>query len=163
MESLLPQALQTYLMQRRDPVGLSVQHWYNFLTAGIFVNFRAGPAIVQNWTNRGKAIHSIASWKEVTCLSLTMEAPGLLMKRVNLMMSFALNQPGLNYTCSLQVHGVLRISSPAYAACERGDWHTVRRLLDKKQVSISDKTSYGNSLLHASKILNMLYYTKLIV
>lgn len=145
--SPLDQALRE-LRQRRDPVGLKVDHWYTYLSAGVVINLRAGPSVVRSWSKDGRVAHSNVSWREGTYVILSMQTRWLLRKRISLVTTLALNEPRFSLNFSLAVRNVLQPSDPAYLACKRGDWPTLRRLLEDKRASIYDTTGFGHSLLH---------------
>lgn len=52
--------------------------------------------------------------------------------------------------CKIRYSGLLRLGSPAYLACAAGDRAALRRLLVKGEVSITDATASGDTLLHVS-------------
>lgn len=154
-QSLSP-ALQAYLVRTRDVVGLRVQHWYIYASRGVSADIRAGPAIVKSWSNAGKPIHSTVSWKDGTCIVLTMQTQWPLIKRINIVVSVIFKEPKLSFNCGLAMHSVLQTSHPAYVACAKGDWPTLRRLLEAQEANISDTTGFGDSLLHVCTTLNVL-------
>jgi hypothetical protein len=138
------------LLQRRDIVGLSVEHWYTYSSTSVVLDLRAGPSFVRSWSKEGKVVHSTVPWREGNRSIMTMETRWFLKKRFSLTITFALSEPkmslGLNF--SFAVHNVLQPSDPAHVACRDGDWLTLRRLLEEKRANIFDVTEFGDSLLH---------------
>ena len=154
-ETPLPKALSVYLSQRLDPVGLKVQRWVTISLREWSADLRVGPAIVRCWSENGKAIYKTVSRRKGICLSSTVRAHCLFSRRITLMISGIVRVPKLCITCSLTVCGMLQITSPAYAACHKGDWRLLRKLLGNGKVKITDTTAYGDTLLHVCAFLSI--------
>lgn len=145
-------ALRALLVQKVECVGHRVQHCYALRTKICLLDIRAGPNIVRRWSDDGKSVHKAVPWKKGMCISSTLRTQLLFSKRMTLALSYLLDGPKLNFNCSLIFHGLLQAASPAYAACQKGDWLQLRSLLQEKRVSITDSTGYGDTLLHVRYI-----------
>ena len=147
-ETIIPRALNLYLSQTFDPVGLNVRHWGTIALCQLSADFRVGSAVVRTWSEKGKAKYKTLSCRKGLYLSSVFREHRLFSRRITLVICGIIRAPKLSITCNLTICGMLQISSPAYIACQRGDWPLLRRLLQNGKVNISDTTGYGDTLLH---------------
>ena len=147
-EMIIPRALNLYLSQTFDPVGLKVHHWGTIAFCQLSADVRVGSAVVRTWSEEGKATYKALSCRKGLYLSSVFREHRLFSTRITLVICAIIRAPKLSITCNLAICGMLQISSPAYMACQKGDWPLLRRLLENGNVKISDTTGYGDTLLH---------------
>jgi hypothetical protein len=144
----IPPALRALLAQKADCVGHRVHRWYAFRTKVWLLDVRTGPAVVRTWTDEGKSVYKAVAWQKGMYLSSTFRTQLMSSKRMTFVLSYLLDGSKLSFNFNLMLRGLLQAKSPAYAACQKGDWLQLRRLLQDKHVGISDTTGYGDTLLH---------------
>jgi hypothetical protein len=149
-------SFEKFLTQTIDTVGLSIQHWYTSVSKGWSADIRVGPAQMKRWSMEGKSNYETVPWKQGLSVCSTVRTHRLFTQRVTIMMSCLIESSRLRLRRDVAAFGLLETSSPAYMAYEKGDWLTLRKLLQDKHVSINNTTGYGDTLLHVrSKLLKL--------
>jgi hypothetical protein len=159
--SLMPGRLSMFLSTLRDPVDLRIQERFEYLGDTMTAIVQGGPVMVRSWSNTGQDTYSLMPAAEAYGLAFAFQITRLLPGRLSLKilaMYSTSSMFSIDVKWRLNFVGLLRFNSSAYHAAATGNWLFLRDLLVNKEIRITHRTIYGDTLLHVShQVLVMRY------
>ncbi|KAF2477457.1 ankyrin [Lindgomyces ingoldianus] len=142
--------LERYLSKLVDPIDLRVDRFCEIGGSLIAANFRAGHVITRRWSAQGQETYNVLSAQSGYSISFMVQ-PTRIKLRLSIA-TFFLYQfaqwSDVSLRFQLRVSSLMTIDHPAYLAAVCGDWLTLRKLLTKSDVRVTDQTANGDTLLH---------------
>lgn len=149
----VPERLSMFLSTFRDPVDLRIQERFEYLGDTMTAIVQGGPVMVRTWSNTGQDNYSLMPVAEAYGLAsifqITRMFPGRLSLKILAMYSTS-SMFQIDVKWRLSFAGLFEINSSAYNAAATGNWLFLRDLLVDKEIKITHRTTYGDTLLHVS-------------
>ncbi|RYN49030.1 hypothetical protein AA0114_g6842 [Alternaria tenuissima] len=149
--SLMPGRSSMFLSTLRDPVDLRIQERFEYLGDTMTAIVQGGPVMVRSWSNTGQDTYSLMPAAEAYGLAFAFQITRLLPGRLSLKilaMYSTSSMFSIDVKWRLNFVGLLRFNSSAYHAAATGNWLFLRDLLVNKEIRITHRTIYGDTLLH---------------
>jgi hypothetical protein len=151
--SSMPERLSMFLSTLRDPVDLRIQERVEYIGDTMTAIVQGGPVMVRSWSKTGQDIYSLMPAAEAYGLASVFQTTRLFPGRLSLKILAIYSTSSMfqiDVKWRLNFVGIFRSDSSAYHAAATGNWLFLRDLLVIKEIKITHRTIYGDTLLHVS-------------